>query len=307
VDAAAAICRLRIDAIEALLHEEVGRNIGRLAAAARGGLAGAAASLADHPAPRLAVITGFFVPRGTPPAAETDGPVGAALLLRGLADAGLACRLATDTPCAPACAAALAAAGLAGLPLDVAPLGAPPDDLIAIWRAAGVTHALAIERCGRSADGVPRNSRGQPIDAFTADLDALFLAGPWTTLAIGDGGNEIGMGTLPHALVAAAVRNGAAIACATPADHLIVAGVSNWGAWGLAAAIALLRPDWRAPLLAALDPALDEAILTRMVVDGPAVDGITARSEPTVDGFPLARHHAKLAAIRALAAAEAVA
>ena len=34
---------------------------------------------------RVGLITGFFVPLGSPPAAETDGPVGAALLARGLA------------------------------------------------------------------------------------------------------------------------------------------------------------------------------------------------------------------------------
>ena len=68
----------RIAAIEALIHVDVGRNISALCAAARGGLFGAASALAS--ARHVGLITGFYVPLGTPPAAETDGPVGAALL-----------------------------------------------------------------------------------------------------------------------------------------------------------------------------------------------------------------------------------
>ena len=252
--------RQRIDRIERLIHEEVGRNISAIAEAAQGGLFAAATAFAAAPAPRLGVITGFYVPRGTPPAGETDGPVGAALLLHGLTRVGVPCRLATDEPCRPACAAALDGAGLPDVPLDVVQLQAPLDAAIAAWRGAGISHALSIERCGRSADGTPRNLTGLDISAYTAPLDDLFLAGPWDTLAIGDGGNEIGMGSLPRALIAADIVNGEAIACATAAHHLIVAGVSNWGAWGLLAALAVLRPDWRAGLLASLDERLDQAV-----------------------------------------------
>ncbi len=285
----------RIAAIEALLHEDVGRNISSLAQAARGGLLAAATALAGTASPRLGVITGFYVPKGTPPAAETDGPVGAALLIRGLTDAGIVCRLATDPLCASACAAALRAVGCATIPIDQGPAAAS----IAAWKAAGITHVLAIERCGPGADGIPRNLRGEDVSAVTAALDLLYLGGNWTTLAIGDGGNEIGMGSLPAALIAGAVANGGQIACRTKADHLIVAGVSNWGAWGVMAALALLRTDWQAALLAALDPDLDEAVLRVTVNEGPAVDGVTRVAALTVDGLGAAVHRAKLLAIRA--------
>jgi len=288
--------RDRIAAIEALIHVDVGRNISALCAAASGGLFAAAAALAT--ARRVGLITGFYVPLGTPPAAETDGPVGAALLLHGLNAVGVPSRLATDRPCAPACAAALAAAGL-DTPLDIAELDAPLDPLIATWRAAGISHVLSIERCGLAGDGRPHNLTGLDIAHYTAPLDHLFLAGPWTTLAIGDGGNEMGMGALPPGLVAADIRNGDQIACVTPADHLIVAGVSNWGAWALLAALAVLRPDWRDTLLRSLDPTLDAHILTTTVEQGPAVDGISRRQTLTVDNHPMAMHHAKLAALRA--------
>ena len=166
--------------------------------------------------------------------------------------------------------------------------------------AAGITHVLAIERCGPGADGIPRNLRGEDVSDFTAPLDQLYLAGSWSRLAIGDGGNEIGMGSLPVALIAGAVINGERIACRTPADHLIVAGVSNWGAWGLLAALALLRADWRAAMLGALDPALDAAVLRATVANGPAVDGVTRRGGLTVDGLDAAVHRAKLVAVRAI-------
>jgi hypothetical protein len=58
---------------------------------------------------------------------------------------------------------------------------------------------------------------------FTTPLDELFLAGPWR-IAIGDGGNEIGMGSPPASLINIARRDH----CATPAISPIVAGVSNW-------------------------------------------------------------------------------
>lgn len=292
--------RAAIDRIEALIHQDVGRNTETLFAATRGGLARMAAAIAADPAPRIGFVTGFFVPDGQPPAAETDGPVGVALFASGLSRAGVTCRVITDEPCAAGCAAALAGAGLGDVPLDVVPLGASLDDAIAAWRAAGISLALAVERCGRSASGPPRNMRGGDISAHTQPLDALFLAGPWMTAAIGDGGNELGTGALPLGLVASHVAQGDHIACVTPAHHLMMAGVSHWGCYALAAALALLRPDWRQAMLACLDPVLDLAILQAMLTEGPAVDGVTLERTATIDGLAMAAHHAHLAAIRAV-------
>ena len=50
------------------------------------------------------------------------------------------------------------------------------------------------------------------------------------TIGIGDGGNEIGMGKIPHETIVKNIPNGDLIHCRVPTDHLIVAGVSNWGA-----------------------------------------------------------------------------
>lgn len=290
--------RETIDRIEALIHQEVGRNIDGLFAATKGGLWQAASSMVSASGLSVGIITGFYVPLGTPPAAETDGPVGAAMLATALRQVGVPCRLVTDEPCRGTCAAALRDSDV---PLDVVPLGGSVDEVVTAWRTLGVTHAVSIERCGRSADGAPRNMRGEDISAFTTPLDDLFLAGPWTRIAIGDGGNEIGMGSVPASLIGEFVAHGEKIACATPADHLIVAGVSNWGAYALIAALAMLRNEWRTGLLDGLDPARDEAILRAMVDQGPAVDGVTRQRTLTVDSLPMDIHHAKLRAIRAMA------
>jgi hypothetical protein len=291
-----------VDRIEGLIQEDVGRKLGPLFAAARGGLWGAAAALAHDRPGTIGLITGFYVPQGAPPAAETDGPVGAALLALGLTKIGIACRLATDEPCRPACAAVLAAAGAAAVPIDSVEVDAPLAGLVETWRRGGVGSAIAIERCGKSADGRPRNMRGEDISRYTAPLDEVFAAGPWRTIAVGDGGNEIGMGALPRPLIAAHVALGEAIACVTPAEHLIVAGVSNWGAYGLLGALAVLREDWRAPLLSCLDEALDTRLLETTIKEGLAVDGVSRLPTPTVDNLPIAVHHEKLRRIRALAA-----
>ena len=69
-----------------------------------------------------------------------------------------------------------------------------------------------------------------------------------------------------------------------PTDRLVVGGVSNWGAWGLAAAVGVL-------LGRRLLPTVDEAFRTlAAAVDAGAVDGVTGKPEPTVDGLPWALH-----------------
>ncbi len=274
--------RARIDRIEALIQRDVGRGVNDIFHAARGGLWGAAEALAAARAPRIGLITGFYVPGGDPPAAETDGPGGAALMALGFAGAGLRCRLATDTLCQSACRAALDRAGAGDVPIDAVAPDQAVDAVVESWRADGVDWVIAIERCGPGADGRPRNMRGTDISAFTAPLHRLYSASPWRTIAIGDGGNEIGMGAAPPGRVGSR--------CVVPADFLIAAGVSHWGAYAMLAALAVLRPDWTAAMQAGLDPALDDAVTEAAVHHGPAVDGVTLRREQTIDGMAMDVH-----------------
>ena len=114
------------------------------------------------------------------------------------------------------------------------------------------------------------------------------MVGGRTTIGIGDGGNEIGMGKLPWSTIRKNVPHGGEVACRVPTDYLIVAGVSNWGAYALATGIRLLRG-------AAADPELydvnRERELLRLMVDaGPLVDGVTGERTLTVDGLTFERY-----------------
>jgi len=296
----------RITVIEAVVCREVGRGAAPLMAATRGHLQRATQAIAAVTQPTIGIITGFFVPTLDPPMAETDGPVGAAHLAAGFANSGWSVRLATDSPCAGAVIAALRGAGEAFGPrlgLDVVETGPRQAAAIATvaahWRDAGVTHVIAIERCGRAADGGSYTMRGIDVSATAAPLDDLFTSGPWVRIAIGDGGNEVGMGALPRALIAGSVPNGEKIACVTPADHLVVCGVSNWGAYALLATLSLLLPEKSASLLATLSPEIDLRILETLVRDGPSADPVAGVRGASVDGFAHPVHGAVIDAVHA--------
>ncbi len=261
--------------LELLAQRDVGRGIGPLAAHSRGGLLSAARAIATAAEPRVAFVTGCFVVGSEPPAPETDGPVGAALAASALVELGLPALLVTDERCAAvvrACAPDLRVA-----------VGDDPALLARELAAAGVTHVVFVERLGPGDDGVVRNMRGDDVGAVTAPLH-LLAAGPWTTVGVGDGGNEVGMGALPPRLVAAAVPHGERIRCAVACDHLIVAGVSNWGAIALARAVALLRR-----VRVRISPATHDALLAACVAAG-AVDGMLGRPAASVDGVDPALH-----------------
>jgi hypothetical protein len=102
-------------------------------------------------------------------------------------------------------------------------------------------------------------------------------------IGVGDGGNEIGMGKISHGTVVKNIPNGDLIHCRVPTDHLIVAGVSNWGAYALAAGLFVLK-DQRPPA-GLFDPGREREVLEVMVSEGPLVDGVTGKPTATVDGL----------------------
>ncbi|MGZ4449944.1 MAG: glutamate cyclase domain-containing protein, partial [Nocardioides sp.] len=69
-------------------------------------LAGALISAPDRVA--VGIVTGFFIPRADPPAAETDGPLGAVLLALTVAALGGRAVVLTDERCAGVVEATLA-------------------------------------------------------------------------------------------------------------------------------------------------------------------------------------------------------
>lgn len=266
----------RFGAIERVIAEDPrGRGIGRLVQ--WGALEAAARCLA--PARRVGIVSGFFLP--VPRRGETDGPPGAKAIGEALQALGAEVAYVTDPPNAPL----FAAMGLAVTPYTVN----LPERL-------GWTHLLSTERPGRAADGHYYSMSGRDVTEFTEPIDELFLQAPargLPTVAIGDGGNEVGMGNV-QALVARDVPNGERIASVVCADHLIVAGVSNFGAYGLVAALSLLAGR---DLLPTDARALGD--IEACVAAG-ACCGHTFRNEPLVDGLPLEATQAMLARLRAL-------
>lgn len=215
------------------------------------------------------LATGFFIPAAQ--SCETDGPPGTLALAKALARLGIGYKFVTDAFCHPVFARAelhpLVPFGCAGL------------------EATSRRVLVSIERVGRALDGRYYNMRGHDITAYTSPVDELFIAasGGDTTIGIGDGGNEIGMGRV-HAQVRKHITNGSRIGTVVPTGSLIVAGTSNWGAWGLVAGLSLLSG---VRLLPSEAEAHDE--LLRFVAAG-AVDGVTHRAEATVDGLSWERN-----------------
>ncbi len=281
------------DPIESLCAlDAAGRGIARLLVP--GDMAAAARSLAR--ARRVALVTGF-VPRAEW-AAETDGPSGTVVLGRALRQLGADVVYVADPPVLPLVEACLKALGE---PLDLVAVPADPVAAVAAARRAlgdfGPTHLVAVERPGRAADGGYYNARGGSVAALNAPLDALFRGrrNGAVTVGVGDGGNEIGMGRV-RARVVRDVPHGAKIGSIVRTDHLVVAGTSNWGAWGLAAHLSLGAGR------SLLHGSEEEARLTRAMVAAGGVDGLTGGAVPTVDSLPLTLHQTFLETLRELTA-----
>ncbi len=301
--------------LEQAAGRTVRRDIGRLVAFARGNLEAAARSIADHPKPHVGIVAGFFVRHAEPPSPETDGLNGLGQLAAGLTEAGIRVTAISDAPCAKAVWAVTKA-----LPHEVGLeiVAVSADSVRQLRRKletdpAPLTHLIAIERCALGADGKPHREHGWDISADTAPLDHLFeeagWKAPWTTIGIGDGGNEIGMGLLPADIVAKDVPNGALIAAVTKADFLIVSGIANWGAYALLGAIAAARPDLAPALLRHFNGQMEQAILESAVNLGQAIDDSRAdrlgQLQMTIDRLPLADHAAMIDELAAIVRAAA--
>lgn len=269
-----------LDDLRALIQRDVNnRGLARdpddnLFTACREDFAQACRSIAEVPQPVIAIVTGFFIPQAQPPCGETDGPLGALFLARAWQALEIRTMLLTDDFCRRALEIGLQACDLVPH-VPVLPLPAVLPD---------ATHLVALERVGPSRDGHCYNMRGRDVTAEMAPAHLLFedRVPERTTIGIGDGGNEIGMGKVPPEVIANNIPHGERIACRVSTDHLIVAGVSNWGAYALAAGVAVLR---RQRLPASLFDVEGERELLRLLVEqGPLVDGVTAQQTVTVDG-----------------------
>jgi hypothetical protein len=284
----------KIARLENICSQDVGRGIDSLAKAAKGGLLGAARSIAEHPHPNVAIVTGFFMPNGNPPCPETDGPIGSALLAASLLQVGISVRIVTDSLCYQTVKTAVIEAGISGnIPFDVVAVGEVKEkqysvtSLLEFWKtlASPVSHIISIERAGPGKDDIVRNMRGQDVTAYTAPLHLLFESEKIISVGIGDGGNELGMGNIPREIIASSIRHGEEIACRIKCDYLIVCGVSNWGATGILLALSLLRSDWKAAIFNKLNPEIEFHILETLVNKGLAIDGIKGIPSLSIDNL----------------------
>lgn len=247
-----------------------------------GGARRAATSLARSR--RVLLTTGFAFGPDLP---ETDGPPGTAVLGRALRLLGKSVVYLSDQTALPVLEAALKALGE---PIEsiAFPEGESPEAAARrILREIAPTHLVAVERPGRARDGGYWSARRESIAAWNRPVDSLFLFRPRgiTTVGIGDGGNEVGMGNVRSRIL----RQGPLarrIASVVRVDHLVVAGTSNWGAYGVTAHLALLTGR------RLLHTPEEERRLVAACVEAGGVDGFTRRREATVDGLPVEAHAA---------------
>ncbi len=242
------------------------------------------------------------------PYGETDGPVGAAALARALDIALGAKTIITieESNAAPTIACTRAsgvylrdAEDFDKVPgaciIDYYPLGVEAGkkkaiELIETYNPAAI---IFIEKHGPNAKGEIHSVTGRAIDKENMG-NAYFLASEAEkrgilTIGTGDGGNEIGNG-----LIYDAVREitpygkvcqcpcGDGIATVAKTDIFVAASISNWGAYGISAALALLKED--------VDIIHDTDTERRMVeacAHYGSVDGISMKPEPRVDGISL--------------------
>jgi hypothetical protein len=269
-----------------------------------GDFAAACRSIATASEEAIDIDTGFFIPSGSPPSFETDGPLGAVFLLRSLGKLLQQVGALAPLQCGKAIAVGVAKAGLQFEETEMNP-GIGPELMIQVglWPGHAATHSIALEHVGRASNGEYYSMRGRNITAHASPHDSWYLLPPHqrvVTIGIGDGGNEIGMGKIPHETVVKNIPNGDLIHCRVPTDYLIVAGVSNWGAYALAAGVYVLRGVQPPPDL--FDPDREREILEVMVREGPLVDGVTGKKTATVDGLSWEEYVKPLVRIREILA-----
>ncbi len=213
------------------------------------------------------MTTGFYVAGH----GESDGPSGTMCLAVALQKLGFRCVIVTDETCE----------GYFELKgFEVFYLHAGDDDmtchrLIERYRPVGM---ISVERCGRNIEGYYANMRNCSITSHVAPADRLFELeyGKIPTIGIGDGGNEIGMGNVADIIA----ENLDLVPCRVHTDFLVIASVSNWGAFGLTAYLQILTGEELMPDYEEIEHYYRMGCVLRHV------DGVTRIcDDETVDGI----------------------
>ena len=199
---------------------------------------------------------------------ETDGPVGAIALYNCLEKLGAHPHIA----CGPWLAEAISE-DYRVIELRAADLAAAEREASECLQKLQPDALIAIERPGLAVDGRYYNMRGEDISARCSIFDPYIEQATCPTIAIGDGGNEIGMANVGAALAPLDIT-----VSRTGCDELLVADVSNWAAYGL---IAFLSQWAQRDLLADVAPT---DILAYLAGRG-SLDGVTRENTLTEDGL----------------------
>ena len=221
----------------------------------------AAQTLLNRPG-NIFILTGFPVADTF----ETDGPAGALALYRLAQRLGSAPTIISDK--------ALVSALRDTCDCHIIS-GHSKLDAQALYAVRSPQLVISIERPGASADGRYYNMAGEDISSACSAAEPYLALANCPTIAIGDGGNEVGMGNAVTALSSLNIQP-----AVSTVDELIVADVSNWAAYALCA-----LTDW---LTGHTTDSMTRfhADLETLVARG-AVDGVTREPTATEDGFPL--------------------
>ncbi|GAA0180573.1 DUF4392 domain-containing protein [Clostridium sediminicola] len=226
------------------------------------------------------IVTGFVIKDKL--IGETDGPIGAISLASALEKLGKKVIIVTDKYSKNILFNCSLVKGVKAI-IESVPYIEAEEFCYYLLEKYKPSHIVSIERPGRSDDGFCYSMRGEKLSDVVPNTDVLFQESMHlgiTTLAVGDGGNEVGMGKV-SSFVRESVEQGDIICASISTDYLIVAGVSNWGGHALCAALSILTST-----MLLHDNEIEIEILKSMVNAG-AVDGCTKRRTMTVDGISL--------------------
>ncbi|WP_326908860.1 DUF4392 domain-containing protein [Sedimentibacter sp. MB31-C6] len=157
-------------------------------------------------------------------------------------------------------------------------------------------HIIGIERPGRNIENRCYSMHGEDITSFCPNTDLLFIKAKEnniTTSAVGDGGNEVGMGKVMN-FIQKYVNKGNIICAQLETDNLIIAGVSNWGSFGICAGLCITNDK-----MVMYGEDIYENILKEIVKAG-AVDGCSKKKIETVDGITYEENLEVFTKLRAL-------
>lgn len=283
-----------------------------------GSLAGAAAdALLAVPDNGRVLLTTGSVSRAwiTSNLGENDGPSGAAAIARALVKARNAlCIVMCEESLIPAIRNTIQSAGLFPLTLEQAIIAQadgslasfvilpyPTDDESGQQNAEKILAELkpdllfSTERVGRNEQGIYHSMRGIDYGMGRARIDYLFDEGMRQgipVVAVGDGGNEIGMGKVASQVKQAIPYGdvcqcgcGAGIGAVSSCDVLVTAACSNWGCTAIVAAMAARTGN--AALLHT--PEREALLLDTMVANG-LINSTHGIVDDSVDGFPRQSH-----------------